>query len=119
MHYAIFDYTGAFLRSSFAHVENVIPVNKTITRLLLSRLQGNKPHPFRTLPPEPTPTRPGTLRNPAEPYQHSPELSRTLRNLARASGHFDFQIVLARRRGANFADFNFQKCSDHASFERF
>ena len=32
---------------------------------------------------------------------------------------FDFQIVLARRRGANFADFNFQKCSDHASFERF
>ena len=23
---------------------------------------------------------------------------------------FDFQIVLARRRGANFADFNFQKC---------
>ena len=32
---------------------------------------------------------------------------------------FDFQIVLARRRGANFADFNFQKCSDHASFWRF
>ena len=29
---------------------------------------------------------------------------------------FDFQIVLARRRGANFGDFNFQKCSDHASF---
>ena len=29
---------------------------------------------------------------------------------------FDFQIVVARRRGANFADFNFQKCSDHASF---
>ena len=29
---------------------------------------------------------------------------------------FDFQIVLARRRGANFEDFNFQKCSDHASF---
>ena len=24
---------------------------------------------------------------------------------------FDFQIVLARRRGANFRDFNFQKCS--------
>ena len=32
---------------------------------------------------------------------------------------FDFQIVLARRRGANFADFNFQKCSDHAIFLRF
>ena len=29
---------------------------------------------------------------------------------------FDFQIVLARRRGANFADFNFQKCSDAVSF---
>ena len=29
---------------------------------------------------------------------------------------FDFQIALARRRGANFADSNFQKCSDHASF---
>ena len=29
---------------------------------------------------------------------------------------FDFQIVLARRRGANFADFNFQKYSDHAIF---
>ena len=29
---------------------------------------------------------------------------------------FDFQIVLARRRGANFVDVNFQKCSRHASF---
>ena len=29
---------------------------------------------------------------------------------------FDFQIVLARRRGANFADFNFQKCSGAVSF---
>ena len=29
---------------------------------------------------------------------------------------FDFQIALARRRGANFVDVNFQKCSDHASF---
>ena len=29
---------------------------------------------------------------------------------------FDFQIVLARRRGANFVDFNFQKCSDAVSF---
>ena len=29
---------------------------------------------------------------------------------------FDFQIVLARRRGANFRDFNFQKCSDAVSF---
>ena len=29
---------------------------------------------------------------------------------------FDFQIVLARRRGANFGDFNFQKCSEAVSF---
>ena len=29
---------------------------------------------------------------------------------------FDFQIVLARRRGANFGDFNFQKSSEALSF---
>ena len=29
---------------------------------------------------------------------------------------FDFQIAFARRRGANFVDVNFQKCSDTASF---
>ena len=29
---------------------------------------------------------------------------------------FDFQIALARRCGANFAEPNFQKCSRHASF---
>ena len=29
---------------------------------------------------------------------------------------FDFQIALARRRGANFVEINFQKCSEHASF---
>ena len=28
---------------------------------------------------------------------------------------FDFQIVLARRRGVNFGDFNFQKCSEAVS----
>ena len=32
---------------------------------------------------------------------------------------FDFQIVLARRRGANFGDVNFQKCSGAVSFLRF
>ena len=32
---------------------------------------------------------------------------------------FDFRIALARRRGANFAKLNFQKCSDTANFERF
>ena len=29
---------------------------------------------------------------------------------------FDFQIALARRRGANFVDVNFQKCSGTVSF---
>ena len=29
---------------------------------------------------------------------------------------FDFQIAVARRRGANFGGSNFQKCPDHASF---
>ena len=29
---------------------------------------------------------------------------------------FDFQIVLARRRGAYFGKFNFRKCSDAVSF---
>ena len=29
---------------------------------------------------------------------------------------FDFQIALARRRGLNFVELNFQKCSDTASF---
>ena len=32
---------------------------------------------------------------------------------------FDFQIALARRRGANFVDVNFQKCSGPASFYDF
>ena len=32
---------------------------------------------------------------------------------------FDFQIALARRRGANFVDVNFQKCSGPANFWRF
>ena len=29
---------------------------------------------------------------------------------------FGFQIILARRRGANFAKLNFQKCSEHAAW---
>ena len=42
----------------------------------------------------------------------------TSKNVPRPSvfNDFDFQIVLARRRGANFADFNFQKCSEHAAW---
>ena len=86
--YAIFDYIGAFLRNGFAHVDNVIPVIKTITWLLLSRLQGHKPHrnspepepqhtpelsgTFRNPPPEPTPAHTGTLRNLPEPSKTSP-----------------------------------------------
>ena len=72
--YAIFDCMGVFLRSGFAHVDNVIPVIKAITWLLLSRrLQGNKPH--RNFP------------EPSEPYllnlcQHTPEPSEIFRNLS-------------------------------------
>ena len=92
--YAIFDCMGVCLRSGFAHVDNVIPVIKAITWLLLSRLQGNKPHRelsgnFRTLPPEPTPAYTGTLRNLPEPsgtclrnlHHFTKELSGTFRNL--------------------------------------
>ena len=63
---------GVFLRGGFAHADNAIPVIKAITWLLLSRLQGNKPH--RNFP------------EPSEPYllnlrQHTPEPSDTFRNL--------------------------------------
>ena len=42
----------------------------------------------------------------------------TSKNVPRPSvfNDFDFQIALARRRGANFANLNFQKCSEHATF---
>ena len=77
MPYAIFDYMGAFLRSSFANVDNVIPV---MIRLLLSRLQANKPHRNTPEPSEPC------LRN---LHHHAPELFRTLRNLPNpASGTY-------------------------------
>ena len=80
MLYAIFDYMGAFLCNSFVHVHNVIPVIKTITWLLLSRLQGNKPHRNSPEPSEPC------LRN---LHQHAPELFGTLRNLPNpASGTY-------------------------------
>ena len=80
MPYAIFDCMGVFLRNGFAHVDNVIPVIKAITWLLLSRLQGNKPH--RNFP------------EPSEPYllnlrQHTPEPSEIFRNLPElASGTY-------------------------------
>ena len=54
----------------------LITVIKTITWLLLSKLQGNKPHRNS---PEPEPC----LQN---LHQHVPELSRTLQNLPRPSG---------------------------------
>ena len=41
--------------------------------------------------------------------------SKSAPNLPRFND-FDFQIALARRRGANFVGVNFQKCSRHASF---
>ena len=88
--YAIFDYMGAFLRNAFAHVDNIIPVIKnnhmaapvkvarqqTTPELCLRNLHQHVPElfgTFRTLPPEPTPTRAGTLQNP-------PEASETFRN---------------------------------------
>ena len=88
----MFDYMGAFLlRSGFAHVDNVITktCSKTMTWLLLSRLQGNKPHRNS---PEPSETRElsGTLRNLPEPacgtytstHRNPPEPSGTcLQNL--------------------------------------
>ena len=42
----------------------------------------------------------------------------TSKNVPRPSGFndFDFQIVLARRCGANFGKLNFQKCSEHAAW---
>ena len=42
----------------------------------------------------------------------------TSKNVPRLSilNDFDFQIVLARSHGANFAKLNFQKCSEHATF---
>ena len=78
--HAIFNYLGAFLRNGFAHVDNVTPMIKTITWLLLSRLQGNKPHRNSPKPSEPhythqnSPKPSGTsLRN---LHQHTPEPSR-------------------------------------------
>ena len=41
--------------------------------------------------------------------------SKSAPNLPRFND-FDFQIALARRRGANFVNVNLQKCSDTASF---
>ena len=95
MSYAIFDYVGAFLRSSFAHYprdqnKHVAAPVKVAKQQTTPELSGT----FRTLPPEPTPTRAGTLQNPPEPSetfhsgtyllnlrQHTPEPSEIFRNL--------------------------------------
>ena len=53
------------MRSGFSHVDNVIPIIKTIAWLLLSRLQGNKPHRNSPEPSSGT----YTLRNPPEPSE--------------------------------------------------
>ena len=79
--YASFEYMGAFLRNGFTHVDNVIPMVKTITWLLLSRLQGNKPHRNSPEPSEPqhTPELSGTRLG--NLHQHTPELSGTFQDL--------------------------------------
>ena len=67
-YHAIFEYIGAVLRNGFSHVDNVIPAIKTITWLLLSRLQG-KNHT-------------GTVRNLRNPASGtSPEPSGIVRDL--------------------------------------
>ena len=103
--YAIFDYMGAFLRSSFAHVD--YPRDQNNHMAAPGSLQGNKPHQnspepsepclrnLRNPPPQPTPFYTGTLRDPSgtclpEPtpahaglrnlHHFTPELSGTFRN---------------------------------------
>ena len=66
----MFDYMGAFLfRSGFAHADNVITkrCSETITWLLLSRLQGNKPRSPEPSGTFPSGTRTRTRRNLLEP----------------------------------------------------
>ena len=89
---------GAFLRNSFAHVDNVIRVVKTINHMAAPVKVARQQTPpelsgtFRTLPPEPTPTRAGTLRNPASgtfrtlPPEPTPTRAGTLRNPPEPSG---------------------------------
>ena len=83
---------GAFLRNSFAHVDNVIPVVKIINHMAAPVKVARQQTPpelsgtFGTLPLEPTPTRAGTLRNPPEPsgtcLRNLPFYTGTLRNLS-------------------------------------
>ena len=89
MPFAIFDYM-------VAHVDNVIRVTKTITWLLLSRLQGNKAH---RNPPEPSEA---CLRN---LHQHAPELFGTLRNFPNpASGTYTNTLRNSPEPSGTFQD---------------
>ena len=92
-------------------MDNIIRVIKTITWLLLSRLQGtwlllsrlqgNKPHRNS---PEPDPclrnlqTRAGTLRNPPEPSEPC------LRNLRQRAGTLRTLVNLPRPSGTNLSE---------------
>ena len=68
------------------------------------------PHELLRLPP--------ILQRVAIPAPATRNTLSTSKNVPRPSvfNDFDFRIVRARRRGANFAKLNFQKCSDHATF---
>ena len=54
-----------------------------------------------------------SLRLPRETHFEPPKTSRDRQSVF---NDFDFRIVRARRRGANFANVNFQKCSEPATF---
>ena len=89
MPFAIFDYM-------VAHVDIVIRVIKTITWLLLSRLQGNKPHRNSPEPSEPC------LRN---LHQHAPELFGTLWNFPNpASGTYTNTLRNSPEPSGTFQD---------------
>ena len=77
---SIMDHGPFLLRNGFAYVDNVIQNNHTAApvKVAAPELSGT----FRTLPPEPTPARAGTLQN-------LPQTSRTFRNLPNpASGTY-------------------------------
>ena len=114
MPFAIFDYMGAFLRSGFAHVDNVncyprdqsnhmaAPVN-VARQQTTPELSGT----FRALPPEPTPTHPNS-REPSETrlatpahtgtFRNFPEPSKTFRNLLNLRQHTTEPSEIFRNR---------------------
>ena len=56
---------------------------------------------------------------PAPATRKALRTSKNLRSTAWCFNGFVFEIALARRRGANFPELNFQECSGPANFERF